>query len=97
MGSRRPDIVAYHDCEFVITLTTRERLSYEAGSDLRVEHGVLTAITPAGLERRVDVHDWQDVIIDAGDVLTNRYRRRRPDAPESSTSPPPTSDDSASG
>lgn len=87
--------MVYRDCSFVITLINRERLSYEAGSQLLVEHGELTAVTAAGVERRVPVQDWRGVIIDAADILTNRWRRRRPASPTPAASSPPPIDDNS--
>lgn len=85
--------MVYRDCSFVITLINRERLSYEAGSQLHVERGELTAVTAAGVERRVPVQDWRGVIIDAAEILTNRWRRPRPSSPTHAASPPPPMDD----
>lgn len=79
-------MVVYRDCSFVITLIDRERLSYEVGSQLRVDHGELLAISAAGEQRRVPMQDWQGVIINAGEILTNRWRRRQ--SPTPSPSPP---------
>ncbi len=78
MGRRGPDVAVYRDCTFVITLIDRQRISYEAGSQLHIDHGDLTAITAAGEQRRVPVQEWQGVIIDAREIITNRWRRRQP-------------------
>lgn len=92
MGRRRPDNVDYHDCAFVITLITRDRLTYGPGSHLHVHGGDVTAVDAAGEERRVPVTDWEDVIVNAGDVLSNRWRRSRP-AAESTGPPQPLTED----
>ncbi len=84
MGRRGPDVAVYRNCSFVISLINSERLSYEAGSQLHLDHGELTAITAAGEQRRVPVREWQDVIINAADVLTNRWRRQQPPTPSPS-------------
>ena len=85
--------MAYRDCAFVITLLNRDRLSYEAGSQLHVDHGELTAVTAAGVEHCVPVQEWRGVIINADEILTNRWRRPRPSTTTPPASPPPTIDD----
>lgn len=95
VSRRPPDTVVYRDCAFVITLINHARLSYGAGSHLHVDHGELTAVTAAGEERRVLVQQWQDVIINAGDIVTNRWRRPRPVDPASAASPQPPTDDNS--
>ena len=78
MGRRGPDVAVYRDCSFAITLIDRQHISYEAGSQLHLDHGELTAITAAGERRRVPVQEWQGVIIDAREIITNRWRRQPP-------------------
>ncbi len=78
MVTPRPDSAAYHDCAFVITLVNQQQLTYGAGSDLSVHRGELTAVDASGNQRRIHVREWQDVIINAAEVLSNRWRRPRP-------------------
>jgi len=74
---RPPHHMTFTDCIFVIRLIDDNRLVYDGGSTLHIDRGHLTAIDAAGTHRRIDVHDWLDVIIDAADVLTNRWRSRK--------------------
>lgn len=93
MVNPRPDSADYVNCAFVITLVDRQRLTYGAGSDLRIDHGELTASDAVGNERRIEVQDWQDVIINASEVLSNRWRRTRPPTTQTSAPPEPPVDD----
>ncbi|TRW80306.1 hypothetical protein FK535_19980 [Mycolicibacterium sp. 018/SC-01/001] len=85
--------MAFHDCAFVITLNNRHRLTYGPGSHLDVHRGELTAVDAAGEERRVQVQEWEDVIVNAEDILTNRWRRSRQVSPGSTESPQRPADD----
>jgi hypothetical protein len=63
---------------FVIRLSNEQRKMYAAGSQLEVgETGNLTAIDPSGNHWTVRRERWLDVVLDADEVVTNRWNAQR--------------------
>lgn len=63
------------DCRFVIRFTNDHRLIYDSGSSIVIDHhGDICVTDGDGLQRQIDREEWLDVIVDAGHVVTNRWR-----------------------